>query len=132
MASSALVALPALADTNEDIGTQLKAAAGSKGAGLSDAPPADPREIASNIFRVFAGLISMILIGINVYAGYLWMTAGGNEETVTKAKQLLKNGIIGLVIVLSAYSITIFAANLARGYAAPYAEGGILGLFGFR
>jgi len=36
------------------------------------------------------------------------MTAGGDEAKVTKAKGILKNAIIGLIIVLAAYIITTF------------------------
>ena len=47
-----------------------------------------------------------------VYGGYLWMTARGNEEEVTKAKNLIKAAIIGLIIVLAAYAISIFVIKL--------------------
>jgi len=43
-----------------------------------------------------------------VYAGLMWMTAGGNEDRIKKARQILIAAIIGLVIVLSAYAITQF------------------------
>jgi hypothetical protein len=33
------------------------------------------------------------------------MTAGGNQETITKAKESLKSSIIGLLIVVGAYAI---------------------------
>jgi len=36
------------------------------------------------------------------------MTAQGNEQQVTKAKDLITNSIIGLIIVLAAYAITAF------------------------
>lgn len=53
----------------------------------------------------FVGIIFLIL---TVYAGLMWMTAQGNAGQVDKAKDLLINAIIGLVIVTAAYSITIF------------------------
>jgi len=56
----------------------------------------------------FVGIIFLIL---TVYAGFLWMTAQGNSGQVEKAKDLLINAIIGLVIVTAAYSITIFVGN---------------------
>jgi len=56
----------------------------------------------------FVGIIFLIL---TVYAGFLWMTAQGNSSQVEKAKDLLINAIIGLVIVTAAYSITIFVGN---------------------
>lgn len=53
----------------------------------------------------FIGVVFMILI---IYGGILWMTATGNEQQVTKAKGLIFQAIIGLIIVLSAYAITAF------------------------
>ncbi len=53
----------------------------------------------------FTGTIFFILV---VYAGLMWMTAGGNEDRIKKARQILIAAIIGLVIVLSAYAITQF------------------------
>lgn len=53
----------------------------------------------------FVGVLFLILM---IYAGILWMTAQGNEQQVSKAKGLLINGIIGLIIVFAAYAITSF------------------------
>jgi len=43
-----------------------------------------------------------------VYAGYLWMTARGESDQVDKAKKIIVQSIIGLVITVGAYSITAF------------------------
>ncbi len=56
----------------------------------------------------FVGTIFLILI---IYAGVMWMTAAGNEQQVTKAKDILIAATIGLVLVLSAYAITLFVGN---------------------
>ena len=53
----------------------------------------------------FLGVIFLVLM---IYGGYLWMTARGNEEQVTKAKNLITAAIIGLIIVISAYAISYF------------------------
>ncbi len=53
----------------------------------------------------FVGVLFLILM---IYAGILWMTAQGNEQQVAKAKGLLINGTIGLIIVFAAYAITSF------------------------
>ncbi|OGH69359.1 MAG: hypothetical protein A2754_02385 [Candidatus Magasanikbacteria bacterium RIFCSPHIGHO2_01_FULL_47_8] len=95
-----------------EIGRQLGATAG--GAALG--PPTDPRLIIASIIRVALSLIGTVMLVLNLYGGYLWMTAGGNDEQITKAKTTIRNATIGLVIVLSAYSITIAVANLAQGY----------------
>jgi len=41
----------------------------------------------------------------------LWMSAGGNEDQVKKAKQWLKNAVIGLALILAAYAIADFAVS---------------------
>jgi len=61
-----------------------------------------------HVFLDVAGVIFLILI---VFAGYRWMTAGGNEEGVTKAKETLQRAVIGLAIVLLAYAMSIFIIN---------------------
>jgi hypothetical protein len=53
----------------------------------------------------FVGIIFLVL---TVYAGITWMTAQGNSAQVEKAKTLLINAIIGLIIITAAYSITMF------------------------
>lgn len=53
----------------------------------------------------FVGVLFMILM---IYGGMLWMTARGNEQQVTKAKDLIIAAVIGLIIVLSAYVITSY------------------------
>jgi len=58
--------------------------------------------LAVNILLSFLGIIFIILI---ILAGYHWMTAGGNQETITKAKGSLKSSIVGLLIVVGAYAI---------------------------
>jgi len=51
----------------------------------------------------FLGVIFVVLI---VYGGILWMTAMGNDQQVDKAKKIITESIIGLVIVVLAYSIS--------------------------
>lgn len=58
--------------------------------------------------KIALSLVGTIFFVLTVYAGFLWMTASGNEEQVTKATDILKMAIIGLVITLAAYSITSF------------------------
>lgn len=53
----------------------------------------------------FVGLIFLILM---IYGGFIWMTAGGNDMKVIKAKKIIVQATIGVIIVLSAYAITTF------------------------
>lgn len=64
----------------------------------------------------FLGVIALVII---VYAGFLWMTAGDSDR-VGKAKKWLLNGVIGLIIITSAYAIASFAvSSLTREPAPP-------------
>ena len=59
--------------------------------------------------RVLLSFLGIFTVAGIAYGGFLWMTAGGTSDQVDKAKKLLKNMIIGLVIILSGYSIAWFA-----------------------
>lgn len=56
----------------------------------------------------FVGVLFLILI---IYGGISWMTASGNDQKVEKAKTIIINATIGLLVVLSAYAITSFIGN---------------------
>lgn len=56
-----------------------------------------------NTLLTFTGIIFLLLI---IYAGYLWMTARGNEEQVDRAKKITREVVIGLLLILLARIIT--------------------------
>ncbi len=73
----------------------------------------DPRLIATGIINVVLGVLGTIATVLIFYAGFLWMTAAGNEDNVTKAKTIMSAAVIGLVIILAAYSISSFVIKSA-------------------
>ena len=83
----------------------------------------DIRVTVARIIRAALGLLGIIAIGIVLYGGFVYMTAGGNEERVATAKKILINGAIGLVIILSSFAITQFI--LSRLGAATGVAGGV-------
>lgn len=56
-------------------------------------------------------LVGMIFLVLMVYAGYLWMTARGEQEQVDKAQKIITTALIGFFIVASAYAITTFVSG---------------------
>jgi len=66
---------------------------------------------AGLIISVVLSLVGVIFLILMIYAGILWMTASGNEQQISKAKGLLVNAIIGLIVVLSAYALTNFLGD---------------------
>lgn len=91
---------------------QLGAFAGEEGAGY-DAPQ-DPRLVVAGIIRVFLTIIGILFVSYTVYAGFLIMTASGEEEKVAKGKKTLVRAVIGVGIVMLAYAITIFVTESLR------------------
>jgi hypothetical protein len=79
---------------------------GSAGLGSQDI-----RTTIGAIINVALSFIGVIVLCIILYGGFLWMTAGGNEEKVGEAKKWIYGGIIGLVIILSSYAIAQFVIN---------------------
>ena len=62
----------------------------------------------ASIIKVVLGLLGTIFVILMIYAGILWMTAGGNDEQVKKAQKIIQRAVIGLIIVVLAYAITYF------------------------
>ncbi len=56
----------------------------------------------------FIGVLFLIII---IYSGIMWMTAMGNDQRVDKAKTMVINATIGLIIVFAAYAITNFIGS---------------------
>ena len=75
----------------------------------------DIRVIVAKIIRAALSLLGIVAVVIVLYAGFLWMTSGGNDEQIGKAKQWLKNGVIGLAIILSAFAIVQFVLSKLAG-----------------
>ncbi len=121
--SSVFFASSALAQSNsKDALDQLKAAGGASGANIAGSGPTDPRIIVAVIIRASLAFLGIIFVVMIMYAGFLWMTAGGEEDKVSTAKKLISNGVIGLAIIMTAYSITYFIFRTVLGSAASYAN----------
>lgn len=76
-------------------------------------------ELIGNLIRTFIGLLGIIFLVLMLYAGYLWLTAQGDDDKVKHSKELLKNAVIGLIIITAAYAITAFVINAVAKSAAP-------------
>jgi len=71
----------------------------------------------ATVIKTILALVGTIFLILTIYAGILWMTAQGEEEKVTKAKEIIKASIIGLVVIMSAYAITFFVTSRLVGVA---------------
>lgn len=72
------------------------------------------KDITTAIYGIVSVLLSflgVIFAGFIIYAGFLWMTDNGDEKQAEKARTIMKNSIIGMVIVVAAYIITYFVVQ---------------------
>lgn len=71
----------------------------------------DPRKIIARIINTIMLFLGIIAVVILLLGGFKWMTAAGNEESVSSAKKIMAAGVIGLVIVLASWGIAQFVLN---------------------
>lgn len=71
----------------------------------------DPRSIAANIINIILGFLGILAVVLILFGGFKWMTAAGNEDKVAEAKKLLVAGVVGMIIILSAYALAAFVLD---------------------
>lgn len=64
--------------------------------------------LIGKIINTALGLMGIIFVIMVVYAGVLYMTDMGEGKKVDTAKKLLKTSIIGIILIVAAYSISTF------------------------
>ena len=69
----------------------------------------------AGLIQIVLSLLGVVFIVLMFKAGISWMTADGNEETVSKAKTTIINLVIGLVLVFAAYIITYSLSSILSG-----------------
>jgi hypothetical protein len=65
----------------------------------------------ANVIKTVLAVTGTVFLVLTIAGGIMWMTASGNEEKIGKAKKIIIGAIIGLAIILSAYTITSFVAS---------------------
>lgn len=63
----------------------------------------DLNECINKLYRFAIAFGSVIAVFFIVIGGYIYMNAGGNQESVDKAKSILESSITGLVILFGIY-----------------------------
>lgn len=85
---------------------------GSVGTAIgTDATTNELPELIGNLIQVLLSALGIIFVVLVVYAGFLYLTSAGEKEKVEKAKKLLTQAVIGLVIIVAAYAIAAFVID---------------------
>ena len=98
----------ALAQGSYDFSKDSGLEQASAGAGYETASSTTITGYVSQIISVILSILGIIFLAFTIYGGIVWMTAAGNEEKVTKAKELIIESVIGVIIVIAAYAISYF------------------------
>lgn len=110
---SVLAQSPTAATQPDTINSVLNQAAGSNGAGYdTSVDETGLSRVVGTIVKTVISLIGIIFVSFTVYGGFLYLTSAGNEEKIEKAKSIIKNGIIGIIIIICAAAIYTFVANM--------------------
>lgn len=65
-------------------------------------------EIVGLIINILLGFLGIVFLVLLIYAGFLWMTAAGDKSKVEKAQDMIRQAIIGLVVIVAAFAISNF------------------------
>ncbi|MCK5320343.1 hypothetical protein KAJ61_03065 [Candidatus Parcubacteria bacterium] len=111
-----LFAIPALAgpisDTDDVVGEKSMLGKFSQSAGfVTDDTGTQLGKVIALVIKGFLSLLGIIFIILIILSGFNWMTSEGDEQKITKAKETIRTAIIGLFIIIAAYSITYFVFN---------------------
>lgn len=64
--------------------------------------------IIASIVKSLLSFLGVIFFLLVIYGGFMWMTAQGSEDQIGKAKKIIINSTVGLVVIMLAYAITWF------------------------
>ena len=69
----------------------------------------------ASIIRLILVFLGPIAILFTIYSGFMYLTAGDNEERAQKAKRMIVGGITGIVIIYAAFAVvnTVTAEKMA-------------------
>ncbi|MEK7461357.1 MAG: hypothetical protein AAB647_04065, partial [Patescibacteria group bacterium] len=68
----------------------------------------DINTFVSKLYSFGISLAAVVFVIMFLIGGLQYLTTAGNEESTGKAKRLMVDAIIGLVLVLGAYAIAKF------------------------
>ncbi len=70
------------------------------GQGKTDIPT-----LLGNVINAIMGVIGSLALVMFIYGGIIWMLSAGNQEQVTKGKNILIWAAVGLFIIFSSYAL---------------------------
>lgn len=91
----------------DQINSQIGAGANAAELGKVDSP----QEAIAGMIKTLLTLLGTFMMVLVVFSGYMIFSARGDEDRLKKGQQTLQGAVIGLVIILSAYGLTLFVSQ---------------------
>jgi len=66
----------------------------------------------NNVAYALLKIVGVIAVLVVLYAGFLYMTSGGDEKALEEAKHFISYAIMGLVLAALAFSVTALMNSL--------------------
>ncbi len=70
-----------------------------------------PESIIGKVIQAVLSFVGVIFLAFMIYAGITWLTAQGDDKKVSKAKDIIEESIVGIIIVIIAYAVSSFLLN---------------------
>lgn len=71
--------------------------------------------LATRVINIALSFLALAFLVLLLYGGWQWMTARGEEDQVEDAKKIITRAVIGLIIVLVSWSVTVFILTWIGG-----------------
>lgn len=72
-------------------------------------------QLLGRVINAFLGITGSLALLLFIYGGFLWLTSGGNEDSIKKGKATIVWAVLGLVIIFGAYALVNFVISRALG-----------------
>ncbi len=92
--------------------------AGNRAYGVSAAPENLAGRVGQ-LIGIALSLFGTIFFVLMIYGGWKWMMARGDATESKKAKEILTDAVIGLIIVMAAYLVSNFVVDKIGGAVNP-------------
>lgn len=75
-----------------------------------------PAEILVNVIEFALGLVGLLALVMFIYGGFVILTAHGNADQFKKGTHALLYAVIGMVVVLTSYSVLNYIFTNIYGF----------------
>ena len=77
--------------------------------------PTQISTILTNVLNIVSGVVFTVALIMLLWAAILYLTAGGSEDRVSRAKNYLIYAIVGIAVAVLAFSAEPFLRNFFKG-----------------